>query len=117
MNFFEYIQQYQAQLLARTMEHIGLVGVSMLVAALIGIPAGIWMTRRPLVERWVLGIANTAQTIPSLALFGLLIPLPLIGELGPGQRSWRWCFMPCCRSFATPTPESRVSTEPCVRPL
>ncbi len=83
MNFFEYIQQYQAQLLARTMEHIGLVGVSMLVAALIGIPAGIWMTRRPLVERWVLGIANTAQTIPSLALFGLLIPLPLIGGIGP----------------------------------
>ncbi len=83
MNFLEYIQQYQAQLLARTMEHIGLVGVSMLVAALIGIPAGIWMTRRPLVERWVLGIANTAQTIPSLALFGLLIPLPLIGGIGP----------------------------------
>ena len=83
MNFFEYIQQYQAQLLARTVEHIGLVGVSMLVAALIGIPAGIWMTRRPLVERWVLGIANTAQTIPSLALFGLLIPLPLIGGIGP----------------------------------
>ena len=83
MNFLEYIQHYQAQLLARTMEHIGLVGVSMLVAALIGIPAGIWMTRRPLVERWVLGIANTAQTIPSLALFGLLIPLPLIGGIGP----------------------------------
>ena len=83
MSFFEYIDQYKAQLLARTLEHIGLVGLSMALAALIGIPAGIWMTRRPLVERWVLGIANTAQTIPSLALFGLLIPLPLIGGIGP----------------------------------
>lgn len=83
MSFFEYIDQYKAQLLARTLEHIGLVGLSMALAALIGIPAGIWMTRRPLVERWVLGIANMAQTIPSLALFGLLIPLPLIGGIGP----------------------------------
>jgi osmoprotectant transport system permease protein len=83
VSFFEYIDQYKAQLLARTLEHIGLVGLSMALAALIGIPAGIWMTRRPLVERWVLGIANTAQTIPSLALFGLLIPLPLIGGIGP----------------------------------
>jgi len=83
VSFFEYIDQYKAQLLARTLEHIGLVGLSMALAALIGIPAGIWMTRRPLVERWVLGIANMAQTIPSLALFGLLIPLPLIGGIGP----------------------------------
>ena len=83
MSFLEYVEQYQAQLLSRTIEHIGLVGLSMLLAALIGIPAGIWMTRRPRAGRWVLGFANTAQTIPSLALFGFLIPLPLIGGIGP----------------------------------
>ena len=83
MNLLSYLEQYQAQLVARTVEHLGLVAASMLTAAAIGIPAGIWLTRRPAAERWVLGFANTVQTIPSLALFGFLIPLPLIGGIGP----------------------------------
>ena len=83
MNLLSYLAQYQSQLVARTAEHLGLVVVSMLTAAAIGIPAGIWLTRRPAAERWVLGFANTVQTIPSLALFGFLIPLPFIGGIGP----------------------------------
>ena len=83
MNLLSYLEQYQAQLVARTLEHLGLVAASMLTASAIGIPAGIWLTRRPAAERWVLGLANTVQTIPSLALFGFLIPLPLIGGIGP----------------------------------
>ena len=83
MNLFGYLQQYQTQLVGRTLEHLWLVALSIGIAALIGIPAGVLLTRRPALKRWVLGVANTAQTIPSLALFGFLIPLPWIGGVGP----------------------------------
>lgn len=68
---------------ARTWEHLWLVGLAILIAASIGIPAGILLTRRPALRRWILGLANTVQTIPSLALFGFLIPLPFLGGIGP----------------------------------
>jgi osmoprotectant transport system permease protein len=83
MALFSYLAQHQSQLAARLWEHIWLVGVSIALAALIAVPAGILLTRRPRFERWVLGFANTVQTIPSLALFGFLIPLPWIGGIGP----------------------------------
>ena len=82
MTFFDALVRYQGDLVARTGEHLVLVGVSILIAALIGIPAGILVTRRPRLERWVLGLTNTLQTIPSLALFGFLIPIPIIGGIG-----------------------------------
>jgi osmoprotectant transport system permease protein len=66
-----------------TYEHLVLVFSAMAIAIAIGVPAGILLTRR---ARWrtpVLGVANILQTIPSLALFGFLIPLPLIGGIGP----------------------------------
>ena len=59
-----------------------LVAVSTLLAAAIGIPLGIALTRRPRLARPILGIAGVVQTIPSLALFGFLLPLPLIGGIG-----------------------------------
>jgi osmoprotectant transport system permease protein len=83
MALFSYLAQYQSQLTARLWEHVWLVGVSIALASLIAVPAGILLTRRPRFERWVLGFANTVQTIPSLALFGFLIPLPWIGGIGP----------------------------------
>ncbi len=66
-----------------TSEHLILVLTTMAIACAIGVPLGILLTRR---ARWrapVLGVANILQTIPSLALFGFLIPLPLIGGIGP----------------------------------
>src|SRR5712671_4046679 len=63
-------------------EHFVLVLVSMAIAIAIGIPVGILLTRRPPLQGWVLGVANVLQTIPSLALFGFLIPIPLIGGIG-----------------------------------
>ncbi len=65
-----------------TAEHLMLVGVAMLIAAAIGIPLGIVLTRRVALQRWVLGFANVMQTIPSLALFGFLIPVPVLGGIG-----------------------------------
>jgi osmoprotectant transport system permease protein len=70
--------------LARLMEqHVVLVLISTGMAALVGIPAGILAFRRPRLGRPLLFVANVAQTIPSLALFGFLLPLPFIGGVGP----------------------------------
>ena len=65
-----------------TLEHLFLVGLSMGIAAALAIPAGILLTRRTFLQRWVLGFANVMQTVPSLALFGFLIPLPFLGGIG-----------------------------------
>lgn len=65
-----------------TAQHFVLVVVSMLIAVAIGIPAGVLLTRKVPLRGWVLGFANVMQTIPSLALFGFLIPIPLIGGIG-----------------------------------
>jgi osmoprotectant transport system permease protein len=65
-----------------TLQHLWLVLISMLIAAAIGVSCGIVITRRPSLRRWALGFANVVQTIPSLALFGFLIPIPLIGGIG-----------------------------------
>jgi osmoprotectant transport system permease protein len=69
-------------ILELTLEHLFLVILSMAIAAAIGIPGGILLTRRIFLQRWVLGFANIMQTVPSLALFGFLIPLPFLGGIG-----------------------------------
>jgi osmoprotectant transport system permease protein len=63
-------------------QHVLLVLVSTAIAVAIGLPLGILLTRQPAWRRPVLGLANVFQTIPSLALFGFLIPLPLLGGIG-----------------------------------
>ena len=65
-----------------TVEHLTLVLISMVLAIAIAVPAGILITRRPPWRPWIVGIANVMQTIPSLALFGFLIPVPFIGGIG-----------------------------------
>jgi len=65
-----------------TLEHLFLVSLSMAIAAALAIPAGILLTRRTFLQRWVLGFTNVMQTVPSLALFGFLIPLPFLGGIG-----------------------------------
>jgi osmoprotectant transport system permease protein len=80
MNFWHFVLQNRAQILELTVEHLWLVGASTVLAVLIGIPLGILITRRPVLNKPVLGAANVIQTIPSLALFGFLLPAPWIGE-------------------------------------
>jgi osmoprotectant transport system permease protein len=65
-----------------TLQHLFLVGTAILIGAMLAIPAGIALTRRPAWRDWILGFANVAQTIPSLALFGFLIPIPVLGGIG-----------------------------------
>jgi len=69
-------------ILSLTGEHFVLVLISMGLAIAIGLPLGVLLTRKPLFKGWVLGFANVMQTVPSLALFGFLIPIPLIGGIG-----------------------------------
>src|SRR6202165_6183149 len=79
MNFLQFMMANRQQVLELTLEHITLAGVATLLAALVGIPLGILITRVPQVSKPVLGAANIIQTIPSLALFGFLLPAPWIG--------------------------------------
>ncbi len=65
-----------------SLEHVELVAIAIVVAAGIGLPAAVALARRAGARRWALGFANIAQTIPSLALFGFLLPLPWIGGIG-----------------------------------
>ena len=79
MNVFQFIVQNHAEVLELTLEHLWMVAASTLLAVLIGIPLGILITRKPGLNKPVLGVANIIQTVPSLALFGFLLPVPWIG--------------------------------------
>jgi osmoprotectant transport system permease protein len=82
MNFWQFLQQNWPELLTLIRQHIVLVFVSILIAVVIGVPTGILLTRRASSRGPILGLANVMQTVPSLALFGFLIPLPFIGGIG-----------------------------------
>lgn len=79
MNFWQFMLQNRAEVLELTLEHLWLVGISTLLAVIVGIPLGILITRWPAFSKPILGGANIIQTIPSLALFGFLLPAPWIG--------------------------------------
>ncbi len=82
VDFLDFIVQRKWQILTLTLEHIRLTGVSVLLAIAVGVPLGVVLTRVQWLARWVLGITGVIQTIPSLALLGFLLPLPLIGGIG-----------------------------------
>ena len=79
MSFWQFMVQNHTEVLELTLEHLWLVGISILLAVIIGIPLGILITRWPILDKPILGSANIIQTIPSLALFGFLLPAPWIG--------------------------------------
>lgn len=79
MNVFRFIAQNHLEVIDLTLEHLWLVGISTLFAVIIGIPLGILITRRPALNKPILGSANIIQTVPSLALFGFLLPAPWLG--------------------------------------
>ena len=79
MRLWQFLSQNRAEVWQLTLEHLWMVGIAMAIAVAIGVPIGIWLTRRQVMEKPVLGLANVIQTIPSLALFGFLLPAPWIG--------------------------------------
>ncbi len=80
MNVWHFMAQNRVEVLDLTFEHLWLVGVSIFIAVLVGVPLGILITRWPVLDKPILGSANIIQTIPSLALFGFLLPAPWFGE-------------------------------------
>lgn len=82
MSFWQFLQTNWPELLTLIRQHIALVFISILTAVIIGVPTGILLTRYRALRGPVVGVANVMQTIPSLALFGFLIPLPFIGGIG-----------------------------------
>lgn len=82
MSLIEFLMRNHEEFVQLTLEHLFLVGISTGVAIAVGVPLGIVLTRRPGLGTPVLGLANIFQTIPSLALFGVLIPIPFIGGIG-----------------------------------
>jgi osmoprotectant transport system substrate-binding protein/osmoprotectant transport system permease protein len=79
---FVFWSSHRAELLALLAQHVTLVAVSTLAAVAIGIPLGIFAARRPRLSAPIVGLANVVQTIPSLAMFGFLLPVPLVGGIG-----------------------------------
>lgn len=75
-----FLHRYGAEIARLTFEHLWLTASAMLWASLIGLPLGVLLTRRRALARPVLAVANVLQTIPSLALFGLLLPVPFLGD-------------------------------------
>lgn len=83
MSPWTFFVEHGAEILEATLAHLSLVAIAMAFAVAIGVPLGMAVVQRPTLRRLVLGIASVFQTIPSLALFGFLIPIPFIGGIGP----------------------------------
>ncbi len=79
---WSFMAEHQSEILSATVEHVELVCIAMAAAILIGVPLGMLIVRRVELRALALGIAGIFQTIPSLALFGFLIPIPFIGGIG-----------------------------------
>jgi len=82
MNLVRFYLDNTREVVGLVGQHLLLVLVSTAIAVAIGVPVGILLTRRPAWRGPVLGLANVFQTIPSLAMFGFLIPLPFLGGIG-----------------------------------
>jgi len=80
MNLWNFLVQNRFDIASLTLEHLWMVGISTLLAVAVGIPLGILISRKPALRTPVITTANIIQTIPSLALFGFLLPAPWIGE-------------------------------------
>src|ERR1700690_2137052 len=80
MRLLAFLSKHGYEILQATAEHIWLVALTMLLAIAIGVPLGILVARGPWVSKPILGSANVAETIPSLALFGFLLPVPWLGD-------------------------------------
>jgi osmoprotectant transport system permease protein len=82
MNFWNFFLTHRSEILQATLDHLTLVIIAMLIAIAIAVPLGMLIVQHPRLRTIALGIASIFQTIPSLALFGFLIPIPFIGGIG-----------------------------------
>ena len=83
MRVLQFWASHRAELFALLGQHVLLVAISTLAAVAVGVPLGIFAAQRPRLSAPLVGIANLVQTVPSLAMFGFLLPVPLLGGVGP----------------------------------
>jgi osmoprotectant transport system permease protein len=100
-SLWEFMHQQSAKLLQQTVQHIGLTFISLLIAVLIGLPLGIYITRHRRAAGIVLGTAGILQTIPSIALLGFMIPLLGIGPLPAITALFLYALLPVIRNTYT----------------
>jgi len=98
---WQFMHQESGKLLQQTAEHIGLTFISLLIAILIGLPLGIWITGRKKAAGFVLGFAGVLQTIPSIALLGFMIPLLGIGPVPAITALFLYALLPIIRNTYT----------------
>lgn len=110
MNQF-FLIRYAPDIWQHTIEHLILVMIALSIAIVIGIPLGVIITRKKALRQPILAIANILQTIPSLALFGLLIPLVGIGAVPAIVALTLYSFLPIIRNTYT----GIMSVDPAVR--
>jgi osmoprotectant transport system permease protein len=82
MSTWQFFVTHRSDIFQATLTHLTLVSISMVIAIAIAVPLGMFVVQRPALRSIALGIASILQTIPSLALFGFLIPIPFIGGIG-----------------------------------
>ena len=102
--------------LEATLAHLSLVLIAMLIAVAIAVPLGMLVVHRTTLRNFVLGLASIFQTIPSLALFGFLIPIPFIGGIGRRTAIFAlvlYALLPFCEIHTLALP---ASIPPCCRP-
>jgi len=80
MSLIDFFSRHGSEILQATLEHVWLVAATMLLSIAIGVPLGILVARRPWLSKPILGSANVAETIPSLALLGFFLTVPWLGE-------------------------------------
>jgi len=82
MSAWRFFLEHRAEILGATANHLTLVLIAMAFAIAIAVPLGMFIVHRPTLRNFALAMASIFQTIPSLALFGFLIPIPFIGGIG-----------------------------------
>jgi osmoprotectant transport system permease protein len=97
----EFLLVYRDEIIQQTLEHLFLVSISTGIAIIFGIPLGILITRKPELSHFVLGFANLMQTIPSLAIFGFLIPVSGIGATTAIVALTLYALLPIIRNTYT----------------
>src|ERR1700712_2993498 len=98
---WDFMRQQSDKLLEQTIQHIGLTFISLFIAVLIGLPLGIFITRKKQFSGAILGIAGVLQTIPSIALLGFMIPLLGIGAKPAIVALMLYAFLPIIRNTYT----------------
>jgi osmoprotectant transport system permease protein len=100
-SLWEFMMQQSDKLWSQTVSHIGLTCISLLVAVIVGLPLGIWISQQKRAAWLVLGIAGILQTIPSIALLGFMIPLLGIGALPAITALFLYALLPIIRNTYT----------------